>query len=108
MIQKSLLILAAVMTLAVPNASLAHPDHSKKVLGTVTMSAADQVTVKTPDGKEQTIVVNAQTKLRKGKIAVKLDALKVGTRVVITLTANEPPTAAHIEIGSAPAATRKK
>src|SRR5688500_18814538 len=107
MIKPRLLVLVALLALALPGSALAHPDHSKKVMGTVTMADAAHVMVKTPDGKEHTIVVNAQTKLRRGKTAVKVDALKVGTRVVITLTAKEPPTAAEIEVGAAPAASKK-
>jgi hypothetical protein len=107
MFMPRLLVLIALLTLALPGAPLAHPNHSKKVMGTVTMADAVHVMVKTADGKEQTIVVNAQTKLRRGKTAVKADALKVGTRVVITLTVKEPPTAAEIEVGTAPAASKK-
>ena len=108
MTSKRVLLLAALLALALPSASPAHPDHSKKVLGVVTMSDALHVMVKTADGKEQTIALNGQTKLRQGKTAEKADALKVGTRVVITLTAKEPPTAASIEIGTAAPPAKKK
>ena len=108
MTKTRVLLFAVLLTLAVSGPSVAHPDHSKKVLGVVTMADAVHLMVKTADGKEQTIALNAQTKLRQGKTAVKADALKVGSRVVITLTAKEPPTAATIEIGAAAPATKKR
>jgi hypothetical protein len=107
MTKTSVLVIAVLVTLALPSPSQAHPDHSKKVLGVVTMADATHVMVKTADGKEQTIALNAQTKLRQGKKIMKPDALKVGTRVVIALTAKEPPTAADIQIGAAVAAPKK-
>ncbi len=107
MSKTSVLVIAALVTLAVPSASQAHPDHAKKVLGVVTKADATHVMVKTVDGKEQTIALNAQTKLRQGKKVVKADALKVGTRVVIALTAKEPPTAADIQIAAAAPAPEK-
>jgi hypothetical protein len=105
---KTLLSAVALMgALMLPSTVLAHPGHNKKVLGTVTMAAADHVMVKTADGKEQTIAINAQTRVVRGKTALKVDTLTVGTRVVITLTAKEPPTAAQIEVGPANPQTKK-
>jgi hypothetical protein len=71
------------------------------------MAAPDHVMVKTPDGKEQTIAIDAKTRLLKGKMKVRIEDVKVGTRVVISLTPNEPPTAAEIQVGAAPAAAKK-
>lgn len=102
MIRKAFVALTIGVALALPSVAAAHKGHGKKVMGTVTMAAPDHVMVKTTDGKEQTIAVNADTKLRSGKTAVKSDSLKAGTRVVITLTAKEPPTAAEIQVGTAP------
>ena len=87
--------------LALPNLAAAHPNHSKKVMGSVTMAAPDHVMVKTVEGKEETIKIDAKTKLVKGKAKAKLEDLKVGTRVVISLTDKEPPTAAEIQVGAA-------
>lgn len=90
-----------VIALSVPGVVSAHPNHSKKVMGTVTMAAPDHVMVKTTDGKEETIKIDARTKLVKGKAKAKVEDLKVGTRVLISLTDKEPPTAAEIQVGSA-------
>lgn len=91
----------AIVTFAVPGLASAHPNHSKKVMGTVTMAAPDHVMVKTVEGKEETIKIDAKTKLVKGKAKAKLEDVKVGTRVIISLTDKEPPTAAEIQVGAA-------
>lgn len=108
MFRKHVTALIVGLALALPAVASAHEGHGKKVMGTVTMTAADHVMMKTADGKEQTIVVNAQTKVIKGKTAVKAADLKPGTRVVITLTPKEPPTAAQIQIGAETAAGQTK
>ena len=108
MIRKSLLAFTVGIALALPSGALGHDGHGKKVLGTVTMAAADHVMVKTSDGKEQTIAVNAKTKILKGKTVVKSEELATGTRVVITLTPKEPPTAAEIQVGAAPKSEQTK
>ena len=101
MIRKTLLAFIIAFALVLPGVALAHEGHGKKVMGTVTMTAPDHVMVKTADGKEQTIAVNAKTKMLKGKTAVKSEDLTAGTRVVITLAAKEPPTATEIQVGAA-------
>lgn len=108
MIRRSLLAFTMAVALALPSIALAHPGHGNKVMGTVTMAAADHVMVKTADGKEQTIAVNATTKILKGKTALKSEEIAPGTRVVITLTPKEPPTAAEIQVGAAPKSTQAK
>lgn len=102
-IRRALFAFTIAAALAVPGLALAHEgDTGNRSWATVTMAAADHVMVKTSDGKELSIAVNAKTKLLKGKTAVKSDALTAGTRVVVTLTAKEPPTAAEIHIGAVP------
>jgi hypothetical protein len=91
----------ALFTLALPGGADGHPNHNKKVLGSITMAAPDHVMVKTVEGKEETIKIDAKTKFVKGKAKAKLEDLKVGTRVVISLTDKEPPTAAEIQVGGA-------
>ena len=108
MIRRALLAFTMAVALALPGVVLAHDGHGKKVMGTVTMAAADHVMVKTTDGKEQTIAVNAKTKILKGKTAVKSEEIAAGTRVVITLTPEEPPTATEIQVGAAPKSTQAK
>ena len=79
---------------------LAHEGHDHKVMGTVTMAAADHVMLKDKDGKDVTIQVTKDTKI-KAKQAIKVEDIKVGTRVVITVvTEKEKMTAKEIQVGT--------
>jgi hypothetical protein len=75
--------------------------HEHKVLGTVTMRGPDHVMMKTTDGHDVTVKITAATKITRGKEAVKADAIKGGTRIVV-LTASDvaPYTAMAIEVGA--------
>ena len=88
--------------------ALAHPGHDHKILGTVTMAAADHVMLKDKDGKDVTVVVTKETKV-KSKAPMQVEELKAGTRVVITATQEKDQSfhAKTIEVG-APAAAPKK
>lgn len=90
--------------LLMSGAALAHPNH--KVMGTVTMVAADHVMIKDKAGKEHTIKLAKTTKVTKNKKAMKAADIKVGTRVVVTAVSDNDLTAKVIEVGAAPAATK--
>lgn len=85
----------------------AHPGHEHKVMGTITMAAADHVMLKDKEGKDVTIKVTKDTKV-KSKPAMKAEEIKVGTRVVVTAVEEKDKslTAKMIEVGSAPTAAR--
>jgi len=88
---------------------VAHEGHEHKILGTVTMAAADHVMLETKGGKEVTVNVTADTKVTKGKEALKAEDLKAGTRIVVTAVGDkEPYTAKSIEIGEAPKSSKNK
>ena len=81
----------------------AHPGHTHKIMGTITMVAADHVMLKTKDGKDLTVKVASTTKVMRGKTAMRIEALKDGTRVVITAVGDKAPyTATLIQVGAAP------
>jgi len=86
---------------------LAHGGHEHKVMGTVTMAAADRVMLKDRDGKDVMVKVTKDTKV-KAKPAVTVEEIKVGSRVVITGVEEKDKsmTAKTIEVGAAPAATK--
>ena len=89
----------------VPSVNLwAHQGHNHKVMGTVTMAAANHIMVKDTDGKDVTVKVTKDTRV-KAKSAIKVEAIKVGTRVVVTATEQKDKTmvAKTIELGAAPA-----
>ena len=52
-------------------------------MGTIASVGVDRFTVKTVDGKEQTIVVSDQTRYREGEKDLQLEDLKSGDRVFI-------------------------
>ena len=85
----------------------AHPGHEHKVMGTITMAATDHVMLKDKDGKDVTVKVTKDTKV-KSKPALKVEEIKVGTRVVITASQAKDKsfTAKTIEVGVATAASK--
>jgi hypothetical protein len=92
----------AVLVLGSSRALLAHEGHEHKVMGTVTMAMADHIMLKDKDGKDVTIKVTKDTKV-KAKPAVKVEEIKVGTRVVVTAVEQKDKSmmAKAIEVGSA-------
>ena len=97
----ALLLIALVTFAAMPDtAALAHPGHVHKILGTVTMAAADHVMLKDRNGKDVTVKVTKDTKVR-AKPALKVEQIKAGTRVVVTATEEKDKsfTATTIDVG---------
>lgn len=109
MIRRSARALMALLTitLAATAAVAAHPGHEHKVMGTITMAAADHVMLTDKDGKDVTIKVTKDTTV-KSKPAMKVEEIKAGTRVVITAVEEKDKslTAKVIEVGAAPRASR--
>ena len=101
----STLVALAVLTFGYSLPSFAHEGHDHKIMGTVTMAAADHVMLKDKDGKDVTVKVTKDTKVR-SKPALAIDQIKPGTRVVVTATqANDQSfTAKMIEVGAGPSA----
>jgi hypothetical protein len=68
---------------------------------------ADHIALKDKEGKEVTIKVTKDTKV-KAKPAIKVEDIKVGTRVVVTAVQEKDKsmTAKAIEVGVAPAGTK--
>ena len=97
------------LTLLTVPVAFAHEGHTRKLMGKVTMVAADHMMVKTTDGKEHTITVNGATKVIHGTRAMKATDLKAGTRVVITAAGDkEPYMAKSIQVGAAAKAVPAK
>jgi hypothetical protein len=103
----AILLASAVLTLGADARLFAHEGHVHKVMGTVTMAAADHVMLKDRDGKDVTIKVTKDTKV-KAKPAIKVEEIKSGTRVVITAVEQKDKTltAKSIDVGAAAAVTR--
>ena len=103
----AMLVLTTVLTLGWRLQSFAHEGHDHKIMGTVTMAAPDHVMLKDKDGKDVTVKVTKETKV-KAKPAVKVEEIKVGTRVVVTAVEEKDKsmTAKTIEVGAVAAATK--
>lgn len=108
--RRMLLLLLAVgvvtFTFSVP--ALAHEGHDHKIMGTVTMAAADHVMLRDRDGKDVAVKITKATKV-KSKPALKVDEIKAGTRIVITAAQEKDKsfTAKSIEVAAASAAVTK-
>ena len=93
-------VLAAAL-LAVPVLARAHEGHAHKVMGTVTSIEGNHVMVKTTEGKTVMVMLDAKTKITRGKTAVKPEALKVGERIVAAgAEQKDMLTAATIQLGA--------
>jgi hypothetical protein len=102
-----MLLAIAVLVVGSGVRSFAHEGHEHKVMGTVTMAAADHVMLKDKDGKDVMVKVTKDTKV-KAKPAVKVEDIKVGSRIVITAVEEKDKsmTAKSIEVGAVAAATK--
>jgi hypothetical protein len=105
---KRLLAMMSVLALVVFAARvpvLAHAGHEHKIMGTMTMAMADHVMLKDKDGKEVTVKVTKDTKV-KANPAIKVEEIKAGTRVVVSAVEEKDKTltAKTIEVGTAPTA----
>ena len=89
--------------------AMAHEGHVHKVLGTVASVQANQIDVKSTDGKLVTIVLDAKTAITRGKDKLTATALKVGERVSVDYTqAKTVNTAKTIKLGTMPPPAVKK
>jgi len=97
----------AVLALGSGARLLAHEGHDHKIMGTVTMAAADHVMLKDKDGKDVMVKVTKDTKV-KAKPAVKVEDIKVGSRIVIIAVEEKDKslTAKSIEVGAIAATTK--
>lgn len=67
---------------AAPSLASAHEGHAHKVMGTISSIQGTNLMVKGTDGKTVMVMMDAKTKVTKGKDKVEAAALKVGDRVV--------------------------
>jgi hypothetical protein len=95
--------LVAMVVLAAPVARLlAHDGHEHRVMGTVTMAAADHVMLNDTEQKPVTVQVTKDTRVLRDKKPIKAEAIPVGSRIVVTaLMTKNQLVARTIEVGSA-------
>jgi hypothetical protein len=100
--------LAAVLSLSGPGPLAAHEGHTHKVLGTVASVQGNHVEVKTTDGKSVTVMLDAKTKITRGKETLDASAIKVGGRVSIdAMQEKNMMMAQAVKLGVATAAPKK-
>src|SRR3954466_16350209 len=68
--------------LLAPRFARAHEGHDHTVMGTIASIDGTNLMVKTGDGKQTMVMMDAKTKITQGKAKVDATALKVGDRVV--------------------------
>ena len=96
------------LALLLPVAAFAHEGHAHKVMGTIETIAGNHLTVKTTDGKSAMVMVDAKTKITRGKAKLAAAALKVGDRIVAEgPESKEMVAAATIKVGEVAAVAAK-
>jgi hypothetical protein len=101
--------LGVATSLAVVSVPLsAHPGHEHRILGTVTMAAADHVMVKDRAGKVFTVYLAPTTKVLRDKKPAQVSEITAGMRVVVVAVTEEKDkverlVAKQIDLGAAPA-----
>ena len=96
-------MLAAV--LIAPRVARAHEGHDHTVMGTIASIDGTNLMVKTADGKQTMVMMDAKTKITQGKTKLDAKALKVGDRVVAKGAEEQSMImAATVQVGAAPVA----
>ena len=92
-----------------PRMARAHDGHDHTVMGTIASIDGTNLMVKTADGKQTMVMMDAKTKITQGTTKIDVKALKVGDRVVATgAEAQGMISATTVKIGAAPAAAPAK
>jgi lysyl-tRNA synthetase class II len=105
-------VLAA--ALIAPRIAGAHEGHDHTVMGTISSIDGTNLMVKTADGKQTMVMMDAKTKITAGKAKLDVKALKVGDRVVASgpeeqsmIMAETVKVGAVQTVAKAPVATKK-
>ena len=98
-----IVVVALLGALVVPAVARAH-ENDKTVMGTVSSTDGKNLMVKTADGKSVMVMMDAKTKITKGKTKLEASALKVGDRVVASGPEEKDMIMAEtVKVGAAPA-----
>jgi hypothetical protein len=109
---KTWMIGAAVLATALlvaPRMARAHEGHDHTVMGTIASIDGANLMVKTADGKQTMVMMDAKTKITLGKTKLDAKTLKVGDRVVASGPEQQSMIMAEtVKVGAAPAAAAAK
>jgi hypothetical protein len=101
------LAIVGVIMLA-PRFALAHEGHDHTVMGTISSIDGTNLMVKTADGKQTMVMMDAKTKITQGATKLDVKALKVGDRVVASGPEDKGMISAEtVKVGAAAAAPAK-
>jgi len=104
-----MMVVALAALLAIPTLARAHDGKDKTIMGTVSSISGSNLMVKTADGKNIMVMMDAKTKITQGKTKVDAKTLKVGDRVVASGPEDKDMISAEtVQVGAAPAAAAKK
>jgi hypothetical protein len=93
--------------LLAPRFARAHEGHDHTVMGTISSIDGTNLMVKTADGKQTMVMMDAKTKITQGATKLDVKALKVGDRVVASGPEEKGMISAEsVKVGAAPAATK--
>lgn len=104
-------LLAALVLVAWSPALMAHPGHGHKVMGTVASIQGNHVEVKDAAGKVTMHMLDAKTKIRRGWTVLNAADIKLGDRVVLSITEGKGAdgktvtTVTEVQVGPPPART---
>ena len=104
---KKWIIAVAVLgaALLAPRFARAHDGHDHTVMGTIASIDGTNLMVKTADGKQTMVMMDAKTKITQGTTKLDVKALKVGDRVVASGPEEKGMISAEsVKVGAAPAA----
>jgi hypothetical protein len=94
--------------LVAPRFAGAHEGHDHTVMGTISSIDGTNLMVKTADGKQTMVMMDAKTKITQGATKLDVKGLKVGDRVVATGAEQQGMiSATTVKVGAAPAAAQK-
>jgi hypothetical protein len=114
--KRLLLSLAAALALVTASSNLvvAHPGHAHKVMGTVAVINGHHVEVKDAAGKVTMHMLDAKTKVKRGKTVVQASDIKVGDRIVVSIVESKDAagkavtTVTEVLLGGTPVAAATK
>jgi hypothetical protein len=108
------LVAAAALVGGAAGAALAHPGHAHKVMGTVTVVNGTHLEVKDAAGKVTMHMLDAKTKIKRGKTTVQATDIKVGDRIVVSTVESKDAggkavaTVTEVLLGGTPVAAKKR
>jgi hypothetical protein len=105
--KKWIIAVAVGAAILAPRFARAHEGHDHTVMGTIASIDGTNLMVKTADGKQTMVMMDAKTKITQGATKLDVKGLKVGDRVVASGPEEKGMISAEtVKVGAAPAAAK--